>query len=281
MPAGVEHFAAAHPRRIGSPGEGALAHGEVTSGRQGKAAMLEALDRAQVVGLAEHARLEQPPRFDQRRLEELVVAHHEDDARLVEHVADLLGVLKRGAERLLAEDCLAGAGRVDDRVRVEMMRQADVDRLHVRIGQQLLDAGVDLRLAARVVIRQVLRPGLRHVRDRDELPARGVGLPADGVLERDPARAEQTDLERCHRTSASRTTTTTTQRNFSLLRARGRFGARELPFFRHPDAGGTSCPQAAFVKPADHAAASRKVAAARDPSYVGMTEKRGSFFFDH
>ena len=130
MPAGVDHLAAAHPLQVGPPGPGAFAAAELgRHGAGGEAAILHRLDRAEDEGPAQGAGGQQAARLDQARLEELVVGRHEDDAGLVERLADGGGVFQGGAERFLAEDRLAGAGGGEDRLGVEVVGQADVDRV--------------------------------------------------------------------------------------------------------------------------------------------------------
>ena len=51
-----------------------------------------------------------------------------------------LGVVH--GERLLAEDVLAGFGGFDGPLGVHRMRRGDVDRLHVRVGEQRFVAAV-------------------------------------------------------------------------------------------------------------------------------------------
>ena len=52
------------------------------------------------------------------------------------------GLLRGEAERLLAQDVLAGLGRRDDRVGVQVVRQADVDGVEVCLGDHLPIVGV-------------------------------------------------------------------------------------------------------------------------------------------
>ena len=50
---------------------------------------------------------------------------------------DLVGLVGGEAQRLLAQHVLAGVGCRDDRVLVQVVRQADVDGVDVGLGEQL------------------------------------------------------------------------------------------------------------------------------------------------
>ena len=60
---------------------------------------------------------------------------------------DLAGLLDREAQRLLAEDVLAGFGRGDDRVGMQMVGQADVDGVDQAAAEHLAVVRVDPRAA--------------------------------------------------------------------------------------------------------------------------------------
>ena len=67
-------------------------------------------------------------------------------------------LLERQAERLLAEDVLAGLGRGDDRVRMEVVGQADVDRVDEGRREHLAVVEEDLGAAGAIgVVSGVLR----------------------------------------------------------------------------------------------------------------------------
>src|SRR5207249_565575 len=72
------------------------------------------------------------------REHERLPQRHRRGVRRGEHPGGLLG---RHAERLLAEDRLAGFERRDRPLGVQAVRQRDVDRLDLRIGDELLVAG--------------------------------------------------------------------------------------------------------------------------------------------
>ena len=127
-------------------------------------------DQAQLADLLEQ--LDEPARLR-------VVAPHE---RLGEHEAAALGGVERARDvvgvtrqRLLAEHVPAGLQRAQRPLDVERVRQRDVDRLDVRIGEQRLVGAVRtwnaerprLSLGARAVARA----------DRDDLDAATPGAP--------------------------------------------------------------------------------------------------------
>jgi hypothetical protein len=90
-------------------------------------------------------------------------------------------LLQRQAERLLAQDVLAGRGRRQDGVLVQVVRQADIDRVHPAGRQQLAVVAVLARAAqARRQVGGVGGVDIGHGRHpcppgRRE-PAAGVGL---------------------------------------------------------------------------------------------------------
>ena len=122
--------------------------------------VVEAVRRPGLVHLAQDALLEQLTGGDDGWQEELIVGAHERDARVRHRPLHPVRLRQGQAERLLAEDMLAGLGRGDDRVRVEVMRQADIDRVDEGRREHL--AVVDEHL----VPRPRGRRGLGHAPDR-------------------------------------------------------------------------------------------------------------------
>src|SRR5699024_8678740 len=92
--------------------------------------------------LAELAGVDDRLRLGDRRHEQLVVGAHQGDARLLDGVAHLHRLLGAQAQRLLAQDVLAGLGGGHDRGAVQVVRQADVHRVDLRILDQLEEVGV-------------------------------------------------------------------------------------------------------------------------------------------
>ena len=183
VPAGIDHLAAAHPLRIGAPGPGALATAQLDAARRRLAkprfctASMERNDEwpAQRPGGQQAARL------DQARLEELVVRRHEDGAGLLERGPDRDRVLQRRAERFFAEDRLAGPRRGDDGLGVQVVRQADVDRVEIGFSQHRCEIGIGRHLA------------VAERRWRDAAPA-----PATRRRRRPPRRAARCSARRGH-----------------------------------------------------------------------------------
>ena len=80
----------------------------------------------------------------------VVVPHRVRHARLLDGGDHLLPLGRVHRQRLLAEDHLAGLGRGDRDVVVQVVRHADVDRVDVRALDQLPPIGFDRRVAPRV-----------------------------------------------------------------------------------------------------------------------------------
>ena len=141
--AGVDQLAPAARRRVRAP-----AHVRGVEGVE------EAVGRADLVDAADRAGREHRLRLGDGGEEELVVGAHERDPRRGDGVAHL-GRLRRGqAQGLLAQDVPPGGGRGDHGVAVQVMRQADVDRVDVGLGDQ----------RAEVVVRAWRRAAARGAR---------------------------------------------------------------------------------------------------------------------
>ena len=110
-------------------------------GRVGRRAPLLQVAAAEVVDLAELARLDHLPREPDRRHEAIVERGHVLDARRGDALPDLVALIRRPAERLLAEDVLAGLGRGDRRLGVEVVRPRVVEELHGGVGDELVPVG--------------------------------------------------------------------------------------------------------------------------------------------
>ncbi len=92
---------------------------------------------AEVADLAKRAVCDQLPRELDGREEAVVEAGHVDDAGALDRRPDRVRLLRVAAERLLAEDVLAGARRGDRRRGVEPVRAAVGDEVDRRIVDQL------------------------------------------------------------------------------------------------------------------------------------------------
>src|SRR5207248_1185695 len=96
---------------------------------------------------------------------------------------------------LLAEDVFPGPGRAHDRVRVQVVRQTDVDRVDAAVGEQSVQIAMHARLAAGVLVGKRLGAGLRYVGDGGDRAARRVAGPRAGVDLAHPARADDTGAD--------------------------------------------------------------------------------------
>jgi hypothetical protein len=124
---------------------------------------------------------------------EVVPVHeplHEDEPLLLGDVERPLDRLDAAVERLLAEDVLAVQERADAPVRMERVRQRDVDRVDVPVGEQRLVGAV--RPLDSVLARVRVRARLLPARDRDDVDGVRVGrAPEDRPV--DPSRREEAE----------------------------------------------------------------------------------------
>jgi len=118
-----------------------------------------------------------------------------EDAGLLHDLEHLARLRRRAAERLGAQDSLAGLGRGAHRVRVQVVRQRDHHEVDVGRRHGLLDAGGPVRDAP------LLGEGLRLVRvapaHRDDAVATPLPGEAHRVEEPDQPRAEHRDVGHC------------------------------------------------------------------------------------
>ena len=107
-------------------------------------------------------------------------------------------VFQRHAEGFLTEDRLAGPRRGQNRLGVQMVRQADIDRVKTGFRQHRIEIGVGRHFAVAAFRREMRRPLGRHVSDRGHHTPRGVLLPGASVHVAHPARANDADFKRIH-----------------------------------------------------------------------------------
>ncbi len=177
---------------------------------------------SEVVDVAQLPGLQHLAREADRRDEAVVESAHVLDAGRRDALPDLVALVGRARQRLLADDVLAGLGRRDRRLCVQVVRPAVVEEPDLAIRKQLVPVGrVALEaVAARRLRHRLLRPPgdgdepwqqgwrPRHVRD---LPVGvRVGLPHERVAEHadpdgpklgraiGPAHGEEADLRLVH-----------------------------------------------------------------------------------
>jgi hypothetical protein len=126
------------------------------------------------------------------------VGCHEYATRLIERGPDRDGVIECEAQRFFAEDRLAGPRRGENRVGVQVVRQADVDRVEIGFRQHRGQVGKDRHLAVFKRSGQIPRPLRRDVGDGDHLGAGCVAPPGAGMDVTHPARTDDADLQRIH-----------------------------------------------------------------------------------
>ena len=189
MVAGIDQLATAARRAVRPPAH--VGRIEVVE---------EAVGRAGLVDGPEDALLEQLAGRRDRRHEQLVVRAHEGDAGGGHRSSDLARLLDRQAQRLLAQDVHAGRRRGDDGVGVEVVGQADVDRVDHRGGQHLAVVEEDPGATGALGHRSRRAPGrCRRWPSRPRPPGREI---AEQVLARDRSAADDADPDR--RRSGSR-----------------------------------------------------------------------------
>jgi hypothetical protein len=178
MVTGVDQAATAHGLRGGPP----------TPLRE-RLGVAEAVAGACEEDLAQRTVFQHLARFLYRGIEQLVVRAHHGDAAPAHRRGDVLGLTERQAQRLLADDVLAGPSAGDDRVPVQVMGQADVHRLNVRIGEEPGVVGVHRGPAYPAFHRLGAR--FDHVGDGGDHRLVSEGQPAVRVRPGDVAAANQ------------------------------------------------------------------------------------------
>jgi hypothetical protein len=73
-----------------------------------------------------------------------VLEHAQDPARAFGRLRDPVELLQGPGGRLLERDVFAGLEGGHGMLRVQMMRGQDLDRVHLRVGQESVEVGVDL-----------------------------------------------------------------------------------------------------------------------------------------
>jgi hypothetical protein len=134
-----------------------------------------------LLGLPDEALVEQRTDEGPRRREPVGLGHHRRHARGIGGGAHLLGFGDRHRERLLHQHVLAGGNRPQHQVVVGGRRGGDGDRVEPRVGEELLEVGVQrLDARARTGLTQSLdAPGAQrhHVEPRGA-QCREVGVHA-------------------------------------------------------------------------------------------------------
>ena len=199
VPAGVDDLPTAHALQVRAPGPGILAAPQLDRHvAAGESPILHRLNRAVIEGASQGARGQQAACLDQAWLEELVVRGNEDRAGRIQRLADLRCVLQVRAERLLAEDRLACPGRRDDRFRVQVMREADIDGVDHVCVNHLLQAGKRCNLWIADLPSEVARSLFRRIGNRHDPATRGVLCPCPRMNMPHPSGADNADPERLH-----------------------------------------------------------------------------------
>ena len=110
-----------------------------------------------------------------------------------------LGIRSGHRQRLLAQDVLAGSRGRDRPVRVEVVRQGDVDGVDIRVGEETFVGAVGARDTEAIGH----GAGLVAVsgRDGDDLHSRCPAHPRDDLPDRDVGRRHDADPQLAHRPS--------------------------------------------------------------------------------
>ena len=153
-----------------------------------------ALDRAQP---AEPAGRHDLHRGDPRRVVAIHERLHQPDAGVRAGLDHPLRVGRGHGQRLLAQDVLPGTGSGEGPLGMEVVRQRDVDDVHVGIGEERLVRAVGGRDAELVGDGACL--GRVPRRDRHDLAARGLQQAGDDLLARDVGRRQDAPAQARHR----------------------------------------------------------------------------------
>ena len=121
---------------------------------------------SEVVDLAQLARFDHLPRQSNGRDEPVVEGRHVLDAGRLDALPDLVALVGRAPERLLAEDVLSRLGCGDRRLGVEVVRPTVVEELDVGVADELAPVG-HVPLEA-VALRRRGDGGPVATRERDE-----------------------------------------------------------------------------------------------------------------
>src|SRR5699024_3852623 len=123
---------------------------------------------------------------------QLVVRAPECHAGLLHGLGDLRGLLRAQAQRLLAQDVLSGLGGREDRGGVQMVGQADVDRVDICVLHQLVEVGVTGRAGLGLAAGQGLGVEVGSGGDFRAVGDGGVGVQMSGG---DAAAAQDADAD--------------------------------------------------------------------------------------
>ena len=96
---------------------------------------------SEVVDVAQLPGLQHLAREAHRRDEAVVEGAHVLDTGRRDALPDLVALVGRARQRLLADDVLAGLGRCDRRLRVQVVRPAVVEELDLAVREQLVPVG--------------------------------------------------------------------------------------------------------------------------------------------
>ena len=179
------------------PGDGAFRH--VPGGRAPPRVALDADGERR----ADRALGDQLPRPDDRGVEQEVLEHLEGAIRGFRGGDQAVGLLERDAHRLLERDDLAGVDGLQCRFEMQVMGEQDLDKVHVRAGEQDVDVVVDGDVVEAPGRRPLRRARRVHIAERHD-PRQRAGQVLDGVQIGDAARAHDADSDgtALHRSSA-------------------------------------------------------------------------------
>ena len=170
----------------------------------------------EVADLAELARLDHLPGQADGRYEAIVEGAHVLNPGRPDVLPDLVALVRRAAERLLADDMLAGLGGGDRRLCVHVVRAAVVEEADVGVGDDVAPVGRPALISVATGPRGnplLVATGDRdepwderrwpgHVRNRSE--SMRVRLPHEGVAEHADADLFELDPPVRHRSSLRR-----------------------------------------------------------------------------
>ena len=160
-------------------------------------AVLQVLD-ADAHDVAQQALLEQVPGVAHGRAEAVGKTHHVDDRLLLQQVDERLRGLTGQRQRLFHVDRLAGLNRRHRAGHVHVVGRADLDRVHVRAGDQVAIVGEAPVLRHLVLFAHFFERIRVHVADGGDFHVRVFGQRGQVRALRDAAHPDQADAYFVH-----------------------------------------------------------------------------------
>ena len=157
--------------------------------------VVETVGDANFIDGAEHAVIQQLFCLGHCWQIELIVSAHQGHTCCADRLPHLVCLRHRQAERLLAQDVLSCLSSNHDGLGVQVMRQADVHGVELRLEDHLPEVGVRRRAELGSAPAGGL---LHHIGHGDHFDRIGIGTVATDMSVHDAAAAQQANLDRVH-----------------------------------------------------------------------------------